>query len=92
MTGVQTCALPILGSFNMYTAQVAQRTNGTMRLLTVVTVLLLPIGTLAGILGMNFQARFFATEDRGFWTAVAMMVLLIGFGVSTAYRRGWMRP
>nr|WP_309690797.1 CorA family divalent cation transporter [Armatimonas sp.] len=37
-----------------YSAQVAQRTNETMRLLTVVTVLLLPIGTLAGILGVNF--------------------------------------
>lgn len=81
----------VLGSFEMYTAQVAQRTNDTMRLLTVVTVLLLPIGTLAGILGMNFQARFFATQDRGFWTAVSVMILLVVGGASITYRRGWIR-
>ena len=81
----------VLGSFEMYSAQVAQRTNETMRLLTVVTVLLLPISTLAGILGMNFQARFFATQDLGFWVAIGAMALFLLISILLTYRRGWIR-
>ncbi|MBB6053514.1 magnesium transporter CorA family protein [Armatimonas rosea] len=79
----------VLGSFEMYTAQVAQKTNDVMRLLTVVTVLLLPIGTLAGVLGMNFQARLFTTQDRGFWITVGVMLTLMSSGGLLAHRRGW---
>lgn len=81
----------VLGSFEMYSAQISQKTNDVVRILTVVTVLLLPIGTLAGILGMNFQARIFATQDRGFWTTVTLMASLMITGAFLAYRLGWIQ-
>lgn len=80
----------VLGSFEMYTAQTAQRTNDTMRVLTVVTVLLLPVGTLAGILGMNFQAPFFETKLVGFIAAVICMASFVTIGWWTARRKGWL--
>lgn len=79
----------VLGSFEMYSAQIAQKTNDVVRMLTVVTVLLLPIGTLAGILGMNFQAQLFATRDKGFFVTVALMATFVGTGALLAYRMGW---
>lgn len=79
----------VLGSFEMYSAQAAQKTNDTMRVLTVVTVLLLPIGTLAGVLGMNFQASFFDSKTKGFLIAVSAMALFVAVGWTVARRRDW---
>jgi magnesium transporter len=41
----------------------AQRTNDTMRLLTLASVILLPSVVLAGVMGMNFKVGLF--EDPG---------------------------
>ena len=81
----------VLGSFEMYSAQMAQRTNDVMRTLTVVTVLLLPVSTIASILGMNFETHFFHSKDAGFWTTLTIMCSLVSLGAFTAYRRGWIR-
>ncbi|MGC4045066.1 MAG: CorA family divalent cation transporter [Armatimonas sp.] len=80
----------VLGSFEMYTAQMSQRTNDIMRVLTVVTVLLLPVGTLAGILGMNFQAGFFDSKTTGFIVAVGFMLCFVTIGWWLARRKGWL--
>jgi magnesium transporter len=80
----------VLGSFEMYSAQLAQKNNDVMRLLTVVTVLLLPIGTLAGVLGMNFQARFFNTKDVGFFIVIAIMLSIISTIGYVANKKGWL--
>ena len=43
----------LLGSFEVFMTRTAQRTNDTMKILTLVTVLLLPGALIAGLLGMN---------------------------------------
>ena len=47
------------GSFDLLVARIGQRTNDIMKVLTLVTVILLPATVLAGIMGMNFQLGFF---------------------------------
>ena len=62
------------GSFDLYSSRIAESTNDTMHLLTVVTVITGLLATAAGILGMNFAAPVFETGSRGFYTAVVGML------------------
>ena len=47
------------GSFDLLVARIGQRTNDIMKVLTLVTVILLPASVLAGVMGMNFRVGFF---------------------------------
>jgi zinc transporter len=55
-------------------ATVSERTGRTLFVLTIVTVLALPINLLAGLFGMNVGGIPFAEDGRGFWTVVATLV------------------
>jgi Mg2+ and Co2+ transporter CorA len=78
----------LLGSFDLAMTRTAQRTNDIVRVLTVVSVTLLPAGVLAGIFGMNFESPIF--EGGGLLPAVALIA-----GISVAILlisrwRGWL--
>lgn len=78
----------IVGSFDVLIARSGHQTNHIMKVLTLVSVILLPGALLAGVMGMNFKVGLF---DRPwvFWIVVAVIV---GFGPLTllvAKRRGW---
>jgi Mg2+ and Co2+ transporter CorA len=67
----------------------AQRTNDIVRVLTVVSVTLLPAGVLAGVFGMNFRSPIFEASDLllpaiGFIVAVSAAILVV------ARWRGWL--
>ena len=65
----------------------AEGTNETMRVLTVVTVVLGTLAVAAGVMGMNFKAEVFDSGDTGFWWTVAVMT---GAGiVAIAAGLGW---
>lgn len=79
----------LIGTFDVHMTRTAQRTNDTMRLLTWVSVTLLPAAVLAGVMGMNFQVGVFDNPNM-FWVVVAVMIL---FGLTTlivARRRDWL--
>lgn len=80
----------LVGSFEIYTAQIARRSNETIRVLTVVSASLLPVTALAGIMGMNFHARFFDSQDRGFWFTLAAMALIVCITLVLARSRRWL--
>jgi Mg2+ and Co2+ transporter CorA len=79
----------LVGTFELYSTRSAERTNDTMRALTFVTVLLGTLAVLAGLLGMNFQAPFFDSGARGFWTAVLGMGVVAVLAVGVARWRRW---
>jgi Mg2+ and Co2+ transporter CorA len=70
------------GSFDLYSSRIAESTNATMHLLTVVTVITGLLATAAGVLGMNFAAPIFDTGSRGFYTAVASMLVFATASIS----------
>ena len=79
----------LIGTFDVHMTRTAQRTNDTMRLLTWVSVTLLPAAVLASVMGMNFQVGIFENPNV-FWVVVAAMIL---FGLTTlivARRRDWL--
>ncbi len=79
----------VVGSFELFATRTAQRTNDTMRALTVFTVLIGILAVLAGVLGMNFPAPFFQSGARGFWTAVAVMAAIVIAALGLARWRRW---
>ena len=49
----------LFGTFDVHMTRTAQRTNDIMRVLTLVSVVLLPSVVLAGVMGMNFKVWLF---------------------------------
>jgi magnesium transporter len=76
------------GSIDLYTTLVAHGTNKVIKLLTVVSVALLPPTLLAGFLGMNSLPSSLKTTTA-FWVSVAVMLLLIATTLTLARRRSW---
>ena len=76
------------GSFDLLVARIGQRTNDIMKLLTLVTVILLPATVLAGVMGMNFQVGLFDLVWM-FWAVIAIMLAIAVIVLSVARNRGW---
>ena len=79
----------VVGSFELFSSQVALQTNTSMRLLSFIAVVVGTLAVMAGILGMNFDAPFFKTQATGFWMAVAAMVVLAAASVALGRYRQW---
>ena len=61
------------GSFDLLVTRLGQRTNDIMKVLTLVTVILLPATVLAGVMGMNFRVGLFDLAWM-FWAVIAAML------------------
>jgi magnesium transporter len=77
----------LIGTFDVHMTRTAQRTNETMRLLTLASVILLPSVVLAGVMGMNFKVTLF-DEPSLFYVVVAVMV---GMAIATLAVARWRR-
>ena len=72
----------LIGTFDIHMTRLSQRTNDIVRVLTWASVILLPAGVLAGIMGMNFKVPIFENSDLffvviGFMLAMAAVTLLV---------------
>jgi Mg2+ and Co2+ transporter CorA len=65
----------IIGSFDVFMARNAERTNDIMKTLTILNAILLPAVVVAGVMGMNFRVAFFE-DPVNFWFVIAAMVTL----------------
>lgn len=79
----------IVGSFELFTSQIALQTNASTRLLSFIAVVIGVLAVIAGVLGMNFDAPLFQTKAAGFWTAVGAMALLASGSITLAKYRRW---
>ena len=76
------------GSFDLLVARIGQRTNDIMKLLTLVTVILLPATVIAGVMGMNFKVALFGHAWL-FWASIATMLLIAVLVLAAARVREW---
>ncbi|MEZ6194569.1 MAG: magnesium transporter CorA family protein [Planctomycetota bacterium] len=77
-------------SFDSYRSELAQRLNEIMKVLTMVSLAMLPMTLIAGIYGMNFQSMPELGWAMGYPMAIGLMV---ASGVTLLYffkRRGWL--
>ena len=91
MDAVENARDLVVGSYELLTTRLSQRTNDTMRALTFVTVMLGSLAVVAGVLGMNFQASLFETGSTGFWITVGAMAGFVVLALLIGHRRGWWR-
>ncbi len=76
------------GSFDLLVARIGQRTNDIVKLLTLVTVILLPASVLAGVMGMNFKVGLFDLVWM-FWVVIGAMLGIAVLVLSIARNRHW---
>ena len=61
----------------LYVAKVSLQINDTMRILTIFTVIILPLTLIAGIYGMNgVDLQNLGTLPTGFFAVIAIMVVI----------------
>jgi Mg2+ and Co2+ transporter CorA len=79
----------LIGSFDVFMARHAERTNDIMKALTILNAVLLPAAVVAGVMGMNFRLGFF--EDVGnFWIVVLFMLALATAIIGFSRWRRWL--
>jgi magnesium transporter len=71
---------------NLYLSLSSQRTNETMRVLTVFSAFFLPLTFIAGLYGMNFQFMPELTWKLGYPGVMVAMVLIAG-GIYVWFKR-----
>jgi Mg2+ and Co2+ transporter CorA len=79
----------LLGSFDIYMSRTAQRTNEIMKVLTIVTVLLLPGSVIAGLMGMNVEVPLVKDDPMSFWMVVIALATLAALVLVLARIRRW---
>ncbi len=67
--------------------RVAEASGRTLFVLTVVTVLALPINIMAGLFGMNVGGIPWSDHAHGFWIVVAIIVTFTGLAAWFAFKR-----
>ena len=76
------------GSFDLLVARLGQRANDIMKVLTLVTVILLPSTVLAGVMGMNFRVGLFDLVWM-FWAEIGAMLGIAVLVLSVARSQQW---
>jgi Mg2+ and Co2+ transporter CorA len=89
LAALDTTREMIVSSFEIYTTWTAHGTNRVMRLLTVVSVTMLPPTLLASVMGMNSLPHALTAETAFLLTMVAMASLFV-LVLTGARRRGWL--
>ncbi len=74
------------GAMECYLTQLSHRTNESMRTLSAVATILLPLSLIAGIYGMNFDRLPGARHPWGFWMMLGVMGAVAG-GLLWFFRR-----
>jgi magnesium transporter len=77
------------GAFDLYVSQVAHRTNDIMKILTIVSVTLLPATVTFGFFGTNFESPLIGTTG-GFIIMIGLVVLTTVGALALFQRRGWL--
>lgn len=77
----------LIGTFDVHMTRTAQRTNDTMKVLTLASVILLPSVVLAGVMGMNFKVPLFENPNLFFVVIGFMAVMAVATLVVARWRR-----
>jgi magnesium transporter len=80
----------LIGTFDIYMSRMAQRTNDTVKILTIVSVLLLPTGVIAGFMGMNIRAPYTNDDPVVFWIVLVAIVVVAALTLVALRARRWL--
>lgn len=75
LQAIDTTREMVVGSFDLFMTRTAQRTNDIMRVLTLVSVVLLPATVIAGVFGMNMLPKYLL-QGWVFWAVLGLMLVV----------------
>lgn len=78
------------GLVQTFETLVTHKTNETIKLLTIVSVVLLPLTLMAGIFGMNFKALPFGSHPFGFGIIMILMIVVLLAMLALVKWRKWL--
>jgi Mg2+ and Co2+ transporter CorA len=87
--GVYRLEARVKDLYTDYQAAGSERVEKRLRLLTIVSAITLPLGLLAGLLGMNVGGVPGATASSGFVIVTSLMVLVVVVEYWYFKRKGW---
>lgn len=75
---------------NVHLSISSAKTNHVMKILTVFSVVIMPLNLIAGIYGMNFKHMPELEWDYGYWASLGMMAFVALGGIRYFKRNKWM--
>src|SRR5688500_10983756 len=78
------------GTMDAYLSVVANRTNETMKILTIFSAVMLPLTLIAGIYGMNFEHMPELKWLHGYPFAIGLMFGVAVLMFAWFWRKGWL--
>lgn len=69
----------LAGLMDSYMTKISNRMNEVMKMLSIIATIMLPLGFLTGLFGMNFESMPFLHWHYAFWGLVIVMSLLVLF-------------
>lgn len=79
------------GMDNLYYAVQGQRMNEIMKVLTIITVIFIPLTFIVGVYGMNFENMPELKWKNGYYYTLGLMTIVAGILIFVFYKRGWLR-
>ena len=67
----------VLSLFDLFTTKSSHNMNNQIRRLTFITLIVVGLGAIAGVWGMNFEVEYFKAAETGFWMTMIAMGLYI---------------
>lgn len=80
----------LVGTFDIHATRTAQRTNDIVKILTIVSVLLLPTTVIAGFMGMNIKAPYSNDDPVIFWIVLAAIMAIAAITLIVLRFRRWL--
>ncbi len=79
----------IINTFEFYMSAVSKNMNETIKVLSIIATITLPLTVISSIYGTNFSNLPGSDFHYGFWTMIGFMIVLSGSMVYFLRRRGW---
>lgn len=74
------------------TTEASHRTGEIVRILTLISIFLLPLNVITGIYGMNFEHMPELKSELGYPLALLGMLVVVGVSYLWMRRKGWLKP
>ena len=79
------------GLSSLYFAVQGQRMNEVMKVLTVISVIFIPLTFIVGVYGMNFQYMPELKMKYGYFFIVVIMLIIASLLLFVFYKKGWLK-
>ncbi len=90
LDGADNCREILSGIETLYQAEISNRLNNIMRLLTIISTIFIPLSFVAGIYGMNFEYMPELRWRYGYFAVLGVMALSAGAMLFYFHRKRWL--